>query len=848
MRLKRVLVGVLVVILVVVGVGIAALAWFTSRALPQTSGTLTVPGLERPVTVVRDVAGIAHIRAETGHDLFMAQGFVHAQERMWQMEVWRHISAGRLSEMFGESELDTDRFIRTLGWRQATERDWAAMEPDAQAVVNAYAAGVNAWLDQERDSLGLAFLLTGTKPEPWTPLDSIAWQKVQAWNLGSNMNQELFRFLADAHLGDPARTDELFPPYPDGAPVIVPGPGDTVDASGGTKPAIDVSTPEAEALGWRSIADLGSSIGRIVGIHLGDGMVGMHGVGSNNWVVAPGLTTTGGAILANDPHLGISMPSIWYLNGLHCAPVTEACPYDVAGVSFPGVPAVVLGHNARIAWGATNAGPDTQDLFLEQVDPEDPTHYLFDGESRPFETRTEEIRVAGQAEPVIQEVRLTTHGPILNDVEKRLRDAPLMSLRWTAIAETDRTFEAILGLNTAVSFDEFRESLSLYGTPSQNFIYADVGGHIGYQLPGNIPLRDGDTTGLRPRPGYDATHEWTSRIPFDALPSLLDPEAGTIVTANNAVVDASYPYYLADQWDPGFRAERVADGLLARGEDGLTLDDMTELQVDTAMGRARNATMWLMAAEPTTDDGRIVLDRILEWDGACEMDSLGCAAWSMFEYRLHRDVFDDDLGSLARDYVGTPPAQKLIDALFDDPEAAWWDDVSTPAGETSPEIVARALDKAGSSLATSYGAPTTWTWGRLHTATFQEATVGSSGMGPLEWYFNDGPHAVAGAHGTLDNTYYRFSRAYPDPLDPDYVPVGPERVFDVTNLPSMRFAIDMTDLDGARIVITTGQSGNPFDRHYNDMIDPWRNGETVPLPFTHAAIAEAAAQTLVLQP
>ena len=231
-----------------------------------------------------------------------------------------------------------------------------------------------------------------------------------------------------------------------------------------------------------------------------------------------------------------------------------------------------------------------------------------------------------------------------------------MSLRWPAIAETDRTFEAILGLNTAGSFEEFRESLSLYGTPSQNFVYADVDGHIGYQLPGTVPIRDGDPTGLRPRPG-DGTHEWTGSIPFDELPSQLDPEAGTIVTANNAVVDASYPYYVADQWDPGFRAEQAADGLLARGEDGLTLDDMTELQVDTAMGRARNAAIWLFAAEPTTDNGRLVLDRILEWDGACGIESLGCAAWSMFEYRLHRDVFDDDLGPLARDYVGTPPAQ-----------------------------------------------------------------------------------------------------------------------------------------------------------------------------------------------
>ena len=397
----------LVVVLVVVGAGVGALAWVTGRALPQTSGTLTVPGLERPVTVVRDVAGIAHIRAETVHDLFMAQGFVHAQERMWQMEVWRHISAGRLAEMFGESQLDTDRFIRTLGWRQATERDLAAMAPEARAVLDAYAQGVNAWLDQERDSLGLAFLVTGTKPEPWTPLDSVGWQKVQAWNLGGNMDEELFRYLADARLGDPARTDELFPPYRGrrAGDRARPGRHGGRGGRGGRAGCRAIRRPVArrpttQATGWRSIADLGDSIGRIAGLDLGDGMVGTHGVGSNNWVVAPGLTTTGGALLANDPHLGISMPSIWYLNGLHCAPVTDACPYDVAGASFPGVPAVVLGHNARIAWGATNAGPDVQDLFIETGRPGRPDPLPVRRRSPgPFETRTEEIRVKGAPSP-----------------------------------------------------------------------------------------------------------------------------------------------------------------------------------------------------------------------------------------------------------------------------------------------------------------------------------------------------------------------------------------------------------------------------------------------------------------
>ena len=849
MRLRRVVAVALVVVLVVVGLGVASIVWFTGRALPQTSGTLQLRGLRQPVKVIRDVAGIAHIRADNVHDLFMAQGFVHAQERMWQMEVWRHIAAGRLSELFGESELDRDRFIRTLGWPQATERDLAAVTTDTREILDAYAEGVNAWLDKERGNLGLAFVVTGAKPEPWTPLDSLGWQKVQAWNLGGNMNAELFRYLADAQLGDPARTDQLFPPYREDAPVITPSAGEAAAAererAGGPGTVGSVDAQTAAAL--REVAEVGASISRLAGLDAGEGLVGNRGVGSNNWVISPSMTTTGGAMLANDPHLGISMPSIWFMNGLHCTTVSEACPYDVAGVSFPGVPAVVLGHNARIAWGATNLGPDVQDLFMEQADPDDPAAYLLDGVSTPFEEHVEEIRTAG-GPTYYPTVRTTVHGPILNDVDGRLENAPLMSLAWTGIRGTDRTFEAILGLNTASNFDEFRESLSLYGAPSQNFVYADVDGHIGYQFPGAIPIRDGDLKGDRPRPGHDGSSEWTGTIPFEELPSQLDPADGRIVTANNAAVDAGYPYHVSSDWDPGYRAERIGDQLFARSEDGLSFDDMTELQLDTAVPRAQDAATWLLPVEPATDDGRVVLERILDWDGRCDVDSLGCAAWSMFEYRLHRDLFDDELGTLARDYVGSGPAWVLVNQLVDEPEAAWWDDVATPERETSVAIITRALDEAGSALSTSYGAPSGWTWGRMHTATFQEQSIGLSGIGPLEWYFNDGPHAVPGAAGALNNSYYRFRRAYPDPLDPEYIPVGVDRVFEVTNMPSMRFVIDMTDLDGARIVITTGQSGNPFDHHYNDMIEAWRTGETVALPFTPAAIDAAAAQTLVLQP
>jgi penicillin amidase len=861
--IRKVVAGLLLAVLLVVVSGLGGIAWITVRAHAQTTGSLHVPGLRDQVTVARDASGIAQITATTPHDLFMAQGFVHAQERMWQMEVWRRISSGRLAEVFGKGSVDTDRFIRTLGWRHAAERDLDAMGSETRSVLDAYAAGVNAWLDANRDRLGMAFIVSGDKPEPWSALDTLAFGKLQAWNLGGNMDAELFRHFADQRLVDPALTDSLFPTREFG-PVIVPAPdaeeppaSDVVErgasrATAGAAPALSASQEAA----WRSVAGLGGRALSLAGFDSsGDGALASdHGIGSNDWVVAPSLSTSGGALLANDPHLGISMPSVWYINGLHCREVSESCPYDVVGVTFGGVPGVVLGHNARIAWGVTNVDPDVQDLVIEAVDPADPTHYLGpDGTSRPFTTRMEGILVSG-GDRVEMTVRETIHGPILNDVDSRLANAPLMALRWSATnpaAGPDRTFESFLRVNTATDFETFRAALEGYVAPAQNFVYADVDGHIGYQLPGYIPIRSDPTDrGLRPVSGSDGTGEWTGRIPFDQLPTAFDPVDGWIVSANNAPLHPADPRFIGNDFDPGYRAERIIDQINLRAQDGLTLAEMGATQTDTVIPRAADIVLMLGDAKPSTADGALISARIADWEGACGTDSLGCAAYMAWEYRVLRGIFDDDLLGLARDYVGSPPSWVALTNLLQDPEADLWDDVSTPdVLETAPEIIARAMDEAGAELRAALGEPNGWTWRRLHTATFKEATIGTaSGIAPLESYFNVGPVAVGGAAGAVDNTYYQFGRAYPNPGDPTAPLAAIDTLFSVTNLPSYRLTIDMTDLDGARIVITTGQAGNPFDAHYRDQIEPWRTGETLPLPFTRDAIAKATVATLTLQP
>ena len=877
MRILGRLLSLLLVLLIVVIVATGGLlVWVTHRALPTTSGSLKAAGLTAPVSVSRDASGIINITATTPHDLFLAQGYTHAQERFWQMEVWRHIGAGRLSELFGQTTLKEDEFIRTLGWRQAAQRDLDAASPELKADLQAYADGVNDWLSANKGNLGLSFVVEGLKaglgggvggyqPEPWTPLDSATWALVQAWSLGDNFDSEIFRVLADAKLGDPSRTDELTPPYPSTNPVIVPS-GEPGSGGAGANPpsaapatagaavdGLDPALSPSQADGLRALAALGQSIAATAGIDPAQGILGDHGVGSNNWVVSGSKSADGNALLANDPHLGISMPSVWIMNGLHCQVVGAACPFDVTGVSFPGDPLVILGHNERIAWGATNLGPDVEDLFIEQPDPNNPADYLYKGQSLPFSVRTETIKVAGGS-PVTLTVRSTGHGPIVTDVDDRLKTLPtLYALRWTATSQPNGAFDAFLGLDKARNYDDFRAALSVYGAPAQNFVYADVDGNIGYQAPGWIPIREDKADhGDRPVPGYDGLHEWTGMIPFEQLPRVYNPPSGMIVSANNELVDSAYPYFIAQDWDPGYRAARISQLLkddIAHG--GVTVDEMSAIQTDTQVLRAELVIPYLKGITGSTGDGNAVLTAIEGWDRNCTVDSLGCAAYMTFEEQLERDLWDDDLGSLAREYVGSTESWQGLLALLAKPADPFWDDTSTAnRKETQADILAEALDGAGAALHASLGAdPTTWTWGRLHTATFREVTLGESGIAPLEWYFDKGPEPVAGAAGAVDATYYQFSVGYPDPYDPGITAQTDLRsLLEMTNMPSYRLDVDLGNLDTARIVTTTGQSGNPGDAHYGDLIDDWRLGRQVLLPFSPAAQQATTVTTLSLTP
>jgi penicillin amidase len=479
------------------------------RSFPQVDGELRVLGLDGEVDIYRDEMGIPHIYASTAHDLFFAQGYVHAQERFWQMDFWRHIGSGRVSEMFGKAQLGDDKFLRTLGWRQTAEEEYAELSPRTREIVDAYAEGVNAYIgDREPLELSLEYLILtgilnrGYVIEPWTPIHSLTWGKAMAWDLRGNMGSEIERAIL-LKTFTPEQVAELFPVYPDDHPIIVPEIGGST-AFNGEVSELKIS-PVLSTLDLQPIADKFTILDNLLG-------PAGSGIGSNSWAVSGEHTSTGTPLLANDPHLGIQMPSIWFQINLHCVQKTEECPFEVGGFSFAGVPGVVIGHNDRIAWGVTNAGPDVMDLYIEKVNPDNPNQYEVNGEWVDFDIREEIINVAGD-EPYTLTVRSTRHGPVLTDTYGPLKDQVdletnpeaqpfrdkagvtlpenyVISLAWTALVPSS-PFEAIWGFNTAQNWEEFREAARHFHVPAQNLIYADVDGNIAHCQPSQRLHRDG---------------------------------------------------------------------------------------------------------------------------------------------------------------------------------------------------------------------------------------------------------------------------------------------------------------------------------------------------------------------
>lgn len=815
--LKRAVVFLILLLVVFSLVGV----WVVRRSFPITDGEVHIRGLKGPVTIYRDEFGVPNIYASNTHDLFLAQGYVHAQDRFWQMDFWRHTGSGRLSELFGESQVKTDRVLRTMGWARVVREELKHADPVSMGILNSYAAGVNAYLaDHRGSSLSLEYAVLGLihrgyNPEPWEPLHTLTWGKAMSWDLGVNLSGEIYRSVMSKTLGK-QRVEDLYPPYPADRPIILP-------------PSQMPSMPKPQTV-VPLVTDLLSAwMSQMPAPH--------DSIGSNNWVISGSITSTGKPLLANDPHLGVQMPSIWYQVGLHCEPKTPDCGFDVTGFSFAGVPGVIIGHNDRIAWGFTNVGPDVQDLYIEKINPQNRDQYEYNGQWLTMQKVNETINVAGGKAQTIT-VRLTRHGPVMSDAYSALDDfrnrAALdvpnpyaVSFRWTAL-EPSVTFPAIWKMNLAHNWDEFRTAASQFDVPSQNMVYADVDGNIGYQVPGRIPIRNsGD--GRYPAPGWTDQFDWKGYIPFEELPHVFNPPEGYIATANNAVTGSEYPYFLGSDWDYGSRAQCIVD-LIEHNRGHISVDVIKMMQGDNRNLNAEMMTPYILKL-PMHDARLLKARKLLEgWNFQESMDSPAAALFECLWRHVLELTFHDDLPEKGRPGGGNRWVE-IVRRIAQQPDNFWWDDHRTQKKETRDDILTAAFSAAVDELEKTQGDRSTWRWGRVHTVTFENETLGHSGIKPIEMLFNRGPFETSGGTAVINATAW-------------YAPDG----YQVTDLPSMRLVVDLSNLENSFAIHTTGESGHAYHANYIDMADKWRKIEYLPLRFGKNAVQSASKHVLTLLP
>lgn len=864
MRILRYILLTLLIIVVVVAVGgFVLFNKLTKGPLPQTVGTIEVAalnsaqaadgesqaiGLIAPVEILRDEYGVPHIYASNTHDLFFAQGFTQAQDRWWQMEFARAIGDGRIQELTGANDevMGNDLFIRTAGWRAAAERNIASYDAETLAYMQAFADGVNAYISGKNGGdLALEYSLLGVTGvnipvRPWTPADSEVWFKAMQWDLGNGLQDRDRSEQLEIMTWDDLYVIE--PPYPfDAHPTIVdpadlPISEDTLSVASAAAASESTFVPSTA-----NVAFVGGFDPRTAFAFGND-----EGIGSNNWVVSGTNTATGKPLLANDPHLGIQMPSIWYEIGLHCEPVGADCPFDLRGYALPAAPGIVLGHNARIAWGMTNIDPDVIDLYEIKVNPENPLQYEVDGEMLDMTVRNEEIKFGDGGSVTIQ-VRETIYGPIITDNQDIIDGVPsgfsepALAMRWAALDES-YVMTALFKLNAAQNWDDFREAVSYFAAPAQNMIYADVDGNIGYQTPGLIPIRPAANTGRVIQDGSTRDTAWLGYIPYDLLPRILNPERGWIHSANQALVPLEYYDWLAEQlapeygedinvvineyWDYGFRGERIVELLEATDEH--TIASLQAIQADSKILIAEILAPYLEAL--TFDDAALASARdwMLNWDYQASHDSGPAALFSVFWRQLPHSIFDDNYDGVA----GTGSmSQWSVVLLLEQPDHPLWDDATTAnVTETRDDILRAAFAEGHAQTVELLGAEQNqWAWGKLHGATFVSNPLGLSGISLIEDIVNR-TTSTGGWVGAVNATNWRGA---------DY---------DVTSLPSMRTIYDLSNLDQSVNHHTTGQSGHPYSPHYDDQIPLWSSVTYKPMVSTRAAVEASTVERLRLEP
>lgn len=798
----KIILGIFFSLVVISAVVVLLLRGLLTKSFPDVDGNVIASGLQKPVKVLRDAYGVPHILAQNEHDLFFAQGYVHAQDRLWQMDLERRAALGRLSEVLGSATLKYDRLFRTAGLARIADSIEAALHPESRRILQAYADGVNSFIESHRGKYPIEFDMLNYQPEPWRVSHSLALMRLAAWELNLAWYVDLMLGELVRRLGE-EKAKQVFPTYPENAPVVVP------------KEWSVRNVPMAALDLWRLEREFRAEYG----------FSGTH-IGSNAWVVGPKRSVTGRAMLANDPHLAYTVPARWYeihLNG---------GSYDVAGVSLPGAPLVVIGHTKDIAWGMTNVMADDADFFVEKQDTLRPERYLYREQWRVFDVTVDTI-VVKDSLPDIITIRSSVHGPIVNGIHPRAgeQSSPPIALRWTGQDVSDE-FYALSIINRAKDWNEFLGGVRNFTVPGQNFLYADADGNIGYHAGVRLPMRSAQNPSL-PVPGWTGEYDWKGFVPFEELPWLFNPPEGFIASANNKLVDNSYPYHISNLWEPPSRIERIQKMLADYGQ--CTPGDFKSMQMDTYSCFARDIVPFILHAYDSSAVPSPVVETALRhfrnWHFLEFRDDVTTTIFQVFMTHLLRNTFEDEMGpELYRDYIFMANIPyRVITSLLQHDNAAWFDNVTTATVETRDDIIRKSLEDALAELQSTKGPDMkSWRWGDLHTLTLKHLF----GLrAPLGAVFNIGPFRMGGSGTTVNNAEYNEAHPY-----------------DVILGPSTRQIVDFGNLDAALSVLPTGNSGQVLHEHYNDQTQLFLNGEYHVMPLSIPVIEANTVHRLMLLP
>ncbi len=765
------------IILVLLAAAFFIMYGFLSRSLPKTDGEIRIGSISQEVMVNRDGSGVPHLLAANERDLFIAQGYVQAQDRLFQMDLSRRQASGRLSEVIGEATVENDKYFRTLGLRRAAEASYDAYSSDAKQILGWFAEGVNLYIKEvkENGKMPVEFSILGYEPEEWSPVDSLTIGKYMAYDLGGHWESQAFRYYLLQHFPED-KAYELFPSYPDEAPYIIGKHNLNIEESF----ASVITPPEFN--------------------------------GSNNWVAAGSKTASGKPILADDPHLSLSTPSIWYQMHL------ESPEMNVSGVIFAGIPGIILGHNEDIAWGVTNTGPDVQDLYIEKRNPAKGNEFLFNEKWEKAEEIEEPIKVKGK-EPISYKITITRHGPVISEFAGDSGKDTVLSLQWTAL-QPSKELEAILKMNKSSDWNQFEQALELFHTPAQNFVFASYDGTIAYKANGKIPIRKkGD--GLLPVPGWSDEYGWKGYIPYDQLPKTVNPEEGYISTANNKVIDDSYPYHISHDWAQPYRQMRIQEFL--KSKDDLTAEDMMSLQMDQKNLQAKEFIPLFLSGmkEPSTALEKEALSILSKWDYIDSKDEAAPLIFNLWMKSISDVLFEDQIPPEMRKlFKGQKQAvDELLRNAANGRESIWIEEkggLQEVLSQSLSTAVKEAEDLQGSS-------PTKWKWGNYHQLAFSHPL---SSVKPLNYLFNrEGRIPVGGSSVTVQAAANKDDGT-------------------VNHGGSWRFVIDTQYMNTAYHLVGPGQSGHPLSQWYHDQMKDWTDGN-----YHKTVLTEVKTRhTLLLKP